>query len=139
MSRDEDCITPTVPRPLPAFQALLSSAGSNCERQELLAGKCSVWQHENMRVRFYIDPESQQPHIYGHDVSEAEVEEVLRSPGEDRPGVESARVAIGQTHAGRYLRIIYVPDPEPESVFVITAYELRGKPLTAYRRRRKKN
>lgn len=29
----------------------------------------------------------------------------------------------------------YVPNPEPESVFVITAYELRGKPLTAYRRR----
>ena len=34
-----------------------------------------------------------------------------------------------------YLRVIYVPDPEPESVFVITAYELRGKPLFAYRRR----
>jgi hypothetical protein len=40
--------------------------------------------------------------------------------------------------AGRYLRIIYVPDPEPDSVFVITAHELQGKPLAAYRRRRKK-
>ncbi len=37
--------------------------------------------------------------------------------------------------AGRYLRVIYVP--EPESLFVITAYELTGKPLIAYRRRRK--
>jgi hypothetical protein len=36
------------------------------------------------------------------------------------------------------LRVIYVPDPEPKSVFVITAYELRGKPALAYRRRRRK-
>jgi hypothetical protein len=62
----------------------------------------------------------------------------LRRPGEDRPGREGARVAIGQTHAGRYLRVIYVPDPEPDSVFVITAYELKGKPLTAYRRRKRR-
>ncbi|MDP2991921.1 MAG: hypothetical protein Q8N82_00995 [Deltaproteobacteria bacterium] len=40
--------------------------------------------------------------------------------------------------AGRYLRVIYIPDPEPESVFVITAFELTGKPLTAYNRRRRK-
>ena len=45
---------------------------------------------------------------------------------------------MGQTDSGRYLRVIYVPDREPDSVFVITAYELIGKPLAAYRRRRKK-
>ncbi|HET9882214.1 MAG TPA: hypothetical protein VFS81_10685 [Candidatus Binatia bacterium] len=45
---------------------------------------------------------------------------------------------IGKTRAGRYLRVIYVSDPEPESVFVITAYELRGKPSFAYRRRLRK-
>ena len=28
--------------------------------------------------------------------------------------------------------------PEPDSVFMVTAYELMGKPLTAYRRRRRK-
>ena len=66
---------------------------------------------------------------------ESEVEEVLARAGEDRPGKDGARVAIGQTRAGRYLRVIYVPDPEPQGVFVITAYELRGKPLTAYKRR----
>ena len=60
---------------------------------------------------------------------------MLLSPGEDRPGREDSRVVIGKTRAGRYLRVIYVPDPEPESVFVITAFELRGKPLFAYRRR----
>ena len=42
------------------------------------------------------------------------------------------------SRVGRFLRVIYVPDPEPESIFVITAYELRGKPLTAYRRRQRR-
>ena len=91
-----------------------------------------------MHIRFYLDPETGEPHIYGHGISEEEVEDVLRHPVEDRSGWEGARVALGRTRAGRYLRVIYVPDPEPESVFVITAYELRGKPLAAYRRRRRR-
>ncbi|HZQ09548.1 MAG TPA: DUF4258 domain-containing protein [Anaerolineae bacterium] len=89
-------------------------------------------------IRYYIDPETDLPHIYNHEVNEAEVEQVLTNPGEDRQGYEGARVAIGQTETGRYLRVIYVPDPQPSSVFVITAYELSGKALTAYRRRRRK-
>jgi hypothetical protein len=36
-----------------------------------------------------------------HNATEEEVEQVLRSPGEDRPGPEDSRVAIGQTSAGR--------------------------------------
>jgi len=91
-----------------------------------------------MNVRFYVDPETEAPHIYNHGIDEEEVIDALASPGEDRPGREGSRVAIGKTRAGRYLRVIYVPDPEPESVFVITAYELRGKPLFAYRRRLRK-
>ncbi len=91
-----------------------------------------------MNIRFYRDPATGKPHIYNHGVTEDEVEEVLRTPGEDRRGREGSRVAIGQTRAGRSLRVIYVPDPEPESIFVITAYELRGKPLTAYRRRQRR-
>ena len=91
-----------------------------------------------MNVRFYIDPETEAPHIHEHGVDEEEVMDVLWSPGEDRPGRKGSRVAIGKTRAGRYLRVIYVPDPEPESIFVITAYELRGKPLFAYRRRLRK-
>ena len=78
------------------------------------------------------------PHIYNHRVEEREVREVLLRPGEDRPGEEGSRVVLGQTRAGRHLRVVYVPDPEPDSVFVITAYELRGKPLKAYRRRRRR-
>lgn len=91
-----------------------------------------------MKVRYYIDPKTEQPHIYGHDVSEQEAEEVLLRPGEDRPGREGSRVAIGRTSGGRYLRVIYVSDPDPDSIFVITAYELSGKPLMAYRRRRRR-
>ena len=92
-----------------------------------------------MELRFFIDPATGQPHIYGHRVSEAEVEDVLARPNEDRPGSEGSRVALGQTEAGRYLKVIYVPDPVPNSVFVITAYDLGPKALKALRRRRKKS
>ena len=91
-----------------------------------------------MNIRFYLDPETGEPHIYNHGVTEDEVEDVVCRPGEDRPGREDSRVAIGQTRAGRYVRVIYMPDPEPDSIFVITAYELRGKPLAAYRRRQRR-
>lgn len=91
-----------------------------------------------MKIRFYLDPETGMPHIYKHGVRETEVGEVLTRTGEDRPGREGSRVAIGQTQDGRYLRVVYVPDPEPNSVFIITAYELQGKPLVAYRRRRRR-
>lgn len=91
-----------------------------------------------MNIRFYRDPTTGEPHIYNHGVTEEEVEEIIRRPSEDRRGREGSRVAIGQTRAGRFLRVIYAPDPEPESLFVITAYELRGKPLAAYRRRQRR-
>jgi hypothetical protein len=91
-----------------------------------------------MKIRYYLDPRSDQPHIYNHNVAESEVEELLGAAGEDRPGRDGSRVATGRTSAGRLLRVIYVPDPEPSSVFVITAYELTGKPAMAYRRRRRR-
>ena len=34
-----------------------------------------------MEIRFYEDPDTGLPHIYGHDVAEDEVWQVLRSPG----------------------------------------------------------
>lgn len=91
-----------------------------------------------MRLRFYLDSRSRQPHIYRHGVSEEEVEEVLTSPAEDRAGEEGSRVAIGQTGAGRYLRVIYVQDVEADSVFVVTGYTLEGKALAAFKRRRQR-
>ena len=91
-----------------------------------------------MKLRFYMDPETGEPHILNHDVDEDEVREVLENAGEDRPGREGSRIVIGRTEDGRYLRVIYVPDPEPDSAFVITAYDLKGKPLAAYRSRRRR-
>lgn len=32
-----------------------------------------------MKIRFYIDPETKQPHIYNHAVNESEVKSVLKS------------------------------------------------------------
>jgi hypothetical protein len=90
-------------------------------------------------LRFFIDPSTGEPYIYQHGVDEKEVEDVLERPVEDRPGREGSRVAVGQTQAGRYLRVIHVPDPEPGSIFVITAYDLGPKALKALRRRRKKS
>ena len=91
-----------------------------------------------MKIRFYVDPETDEPHIHRHHVREEEAEDVLRAPLEDRPGHDGSRVAIGQTRAGRYLRVIYVPDPEPDSLFCITAYDLSPKALHALRHRRRK-
>ena len=91
-----------------------------------------------MNIRFNTDKETGLPHIYKHGVNEDEVEGVLLNPGEDWAGRRNSRVAIGQTQSGRYLQVIYVRDSQPNSVFVITAYDLKGKPLTAYRRRRGK-
>jgi hypothetical protein len=88
-----------------------------------------------MEVRYHVDRDTGLPHIYGHNVTAAEVEDVLRWPGENRAGRGDSRVLLGQTRAGRYLRVICVPDENWAGVFVITAYDLAGKPLAAFRRR----
>lgn len=89
-------------------------------------------------MRFYTDPATGRPHFARHGVAEPEVLQALRARSEDRPGVEGSRVAIGRTEGGRYLRVIYVPDPDGKSIFVVTVYELTGKPLWAFRRRRRR-
>jgi hypothetical protein len=91
-----------------------------------------------MEVRNFLDPETGQPHIYDHGVTEAEAEQILRGSGEDLPAAKESRMKLGQTQAGRYLQVIYVPDEDGEGVFVITAYELQGKAKRAYRRRRRR-
>jgi hypothetical protein len=62
---------------------------------------------------------------------------MLARPIEDGPAREGARAAVGQAVGGRDLRVIHVPDPEPDSVFEITAYELGPKAKHALHRRRK--
>jgi hypothetical protein len=91
-----------------------------------------------MDVRYFLDHETGQPHIYGHGVTEEEVEQVLRGRGEDLPAAKGARMRLGQTGAGRYLQVVYMPDEDDEGVFVITAYELQGKAKKAFRRRQRR-
>ena len=63
-----------------------------------------------MDLRFYLDPQTGEPHIYEHGVSEEEVEEVLANPADEFSGRGDSRIALGQTEAGRYLQVVFVPD-----------------------------
>ncbi len=89
-----------------------------------------------MDVWYYLDADSGLPHIYGHGVTEGEVEHVLRGSGGDLPANRGARMKIGQTVAGRYLQVIYTPDGEG-GVFVITAHEMNDMAKKAFLRRRR--
>jgi hypothetical protein len=91
-----------------------------------------------VNVRYHIDADSGLPHIYRHNVTESEVEDVLRGPLENRPGEGGSRVLIGRSRQGRYLRVVVAIDWDGQGVFVITAYDMRGKPLKALRRRMKR-
>lgn len=91
-----------------------------------------------MDLRFFIDPETELPHIYDHGITEEEVREVLSGRGEDVRGDENSWMKIGQTQAGRYLQVIYVLDPGGDSAFVVTAYDLKPKAKKAFRRRQRR-
>jgi hypothetical protein len=54
-----------------------------------------------MEVRYFLDPAKDVPHIYDHGITEAEVQHVLRGPGEDLPAARGPRMKLGQTAAGR--------------------------------------
>jgi hypothetical protein len=91
-----------------------------------------------MEMRFNIDPETDQPHIFEHGVTVDEVRQVLVGVGDDFRGRRDSHVRFGQILSGRYLKVIYVPDEDRDGVFVITAYDLRGKELKAFRRRKRR-
>ena len=91
-----------------------------------------------MEIRFFRDPDTNLPHIYGHGVSEEEVREVLRRRGDDFPSTEGSRMKLGKTLAGRYLKVVYVVEAVPGNIFVVTAHELRGKAKSAFRRRQRR-
>jgi hypothetical protein len=88
-----------------------------------------------MNIRYYVDADTDLPHIYGHGVHESEVEDVLARPMENLPGRRNARNVIGRTRSGRVLKVICVPDDEGDGIFVATAYDLHGNPLRAFKRR----
>lgn len=51
---------------------------------------------ESVRLRFYVDPATGEPHIYRHNVQDLEVEEILAKPIEDRPGASSLESSWGR-------------------------------------------
>jgi len=65
-----------------------------------------------MELRYWTDPETGLPHIYDHGVTEDEVRQVLSQPGQELPGRDESRIRLGQTNAGRYLHVVYIPDAE---------------------------
>jgi hypothetical protein len=91
-----------------------------------------------MELRFWIDPETELPHIFDHGVNEQEVREVLSRTGEELPGSNGSRIRLGQTAAGRYLQVVYVPDADREGAFVVTAFDLTPKAKQAFRRRQRR-
>jgi len=91
-----------------------------------------------MELRFWMDAETGLPHIDDHGVTEEEVQQVLSRPGDEFPGTEDSRIRQGQTEAGRYLQVVYAPDPGGASAFVITAYDLTPNAKRAYRRRQRR-
>jgi len=91
-----------------------------------------------MELRFWNDPETYLPHIYEHGVTEAEVRQVLSRHGEEFPGDDRSRIRLGQTDAGRYLQVVYVPDAVGDGAFVVTAYDLTPKAKRAFRSRRRR-
>jgi hypothetical protein len=91
-----------------------------------------------LKVRYYVDPRTDLPRIYRHDVSEMEVEQALARPAEDHLVDEDSRIAVGYTSTDRTLKVVYVLEPQADGMFVITACDLRGKPFFAHRRRRRR-
>ena len=92
-----------------------------------------------VRLQFYVDPETSEPHIYRHEVDEVEVAEVLAAYGLRWHEGEGKWIVVGKTGDGRFLQVIYlVEDGSRETTFVITAYPPKKELIAAYRRRMRK-
>jgi hypothetical protein len=91
-----------------------------------------------MELRFWINPETDLPHIFDHGVAQEEVRQVLSRTGEELPGRDRSRIRLGQTEGGRYLQVVYVPDAVGDGAFVVTAFELTPKAKQAFRRRQRR-
>jgi hypothetical protein len=93
---------------------------------------------EPMELRFWKDAETGLPHIFDHGVTEDEVRQVMRRSAEEFPGRDDSRIRLGQTEAGRYLQVVYVPDAVGDGAFVVTAYDLTPKAKHAFRKRQRR-
>ena len=84
-----------------------------------------------MDFDFFIDPDFNAPHIYKHEVSEAEIYEFfteIRYIEYERK--DQSRVAYGQLSSGRYLQVVYRADTN-DRFFIITAFDLQDGEIIA--------
>ncbi len=92
-----------------------------------------------MRLEFYVDPETEAPHIFRHDVREEEVAEVLVGDGVRWQVGDGKVVVVGKTGDGRFLQVVLVESDEPsEPILVITAYPPKKEMIAEFRRRMRK-
>jgi hypothetical protein len=92
-----------------------------------------------VRLEFYIDPETGEPHISLHNVKEEEVAEVLVGDGLRWRASDGKTVVIGKTGDGRFLQTVIVEGNDPDDpILVITAYPPNKELIAAYRRRMRK-
>ncbi|MEX1104092.1 MAG: DUF4258 domain-containing protein [Dehalococcoidia bacterium] len=90
-----------------------------------------------MKYEFHLDPETGEPHLATHGVSEQEALDVLEEAELVLKGSGETMVAHGQTRDGRWLRVVYVERP-PGNLRIITAYTPGPKAIRAIRRRVRK-
>jgi hypothetical protein len=87
-----------------------------------------------VNIRFHLDP-SGEPHIWNHNVSEAEVVDVLVDPLESIKGRGTSVIAIGRTRTGRYLKVIFSRDDVGDGIFIVTAVDVSPRQIRALRKR----
>ncbi|MGO8901431.1 MAG: hypothetical protein ACLQU5_24215 [Isosphaeraceae bacterium] len=91
-----------------------------------------------MDIRFYLDPDTGLPHIYGHGVTEEEVEQVLRASGGDIQGSRGSRMKL-RPDLGRALSPGHLLARRGTGERLRDhRYELTGNAKRAYRRRRRR-
>jgi len=84
-----------------------------------------------LKFRFYIDPETSEPHVYKHEVKEQEIIEIFTERSYfERIRQDGSFEAIARTSSRRYLRIAF--RRTEEEFFIITAYDIEDKETIAF-------
>ena len=82
-----------------------------------------------MKIKYYIDPDTNEPHIYKHEVEKAEIMdffteikyfEFIRK--------DKSFESYGRLKTGRYLQVAYRKERD-NTIFVITAYDIEDKEI----------
>jgi len=71
-----------------------------------------------------VDPTGNVQHIADHEISKAEVEEVLQDPmGNDVSRSSGRPIAFGETRTGRMIAVVY-HEVDQDTVYPITAFDI---------------